>query len=76
MAELALAHRISNAVEAAYRRADTVEKRRTMIADWAEFLTENRLTPFALDAANQCPGGTCHCCGPTEAGSSAPICIY
>lgn len=38
MAEVALAHRISNAVEAAYRRGDMVEKRRAMMGDWAGFL--------------------------------------
>ncbi|WP_259444707.1 tyrosine-type recombinase/integrase [Neotabrizicola shimadae] len=38
MAEVALAHRISNAVEAAYRRGDMVEKRRAMMEDWAGFL--------------------------------------
>ena len=38
MAEVALAHRISNAVEAAYRRGDMVEKRRRMMADWAGYL--------------------------------------
>jgi integrase len=38
MAEVALAHRISNAVEAAYRRGDMVEKRRAMMTDWAAFL--------------------------------------
>jgi integrase len=38
MAEVALAHRISSAVEAAYRRGDMVEKRRVMMADWAAFL--------------------------------------
>ncbi len=38
MAEVALAHTISNAVEAAYRRGDMMEKRRTMMAAWAEFL--------------------------------------
>ena len=38
MAEVALAHRISNAVEAAYRRGDMIEKRRRMMADWADFL--------------------------------------
>ncbi len=41
MAEVALAHRISNAVEAAYRRGDMVEKRRKMMADWADFLRED-----------------------------------
>jgi len=38
LAEVALAHRVSNAVEAAYRRGDMVEKRRRMMADWADFL--------------------------------------
>jgi integrase len=38
MAEVALAHRISNAVEAAYRRGDMIEKRRAMMAEWAAFL--------------------------------------
>jgi integrase len=38
MAEVALAHRISNATEAAYRRGDMIEKRRGMMADWAAFL--------------------------------------
>ncbi len=38
MAEVALAHRISNAVEAAYRRGDMVEKRRAMMSDWAAFI--------------------------------------
>jgi integrase len=39
MAEVALAHRISNAVEASYRRGDMVEKRRKMMSDWAGYLT-------------------------------------
>ncbi|MGR3513498.1 MAG: tyrosine-type recombinase/integrase [Paracoccaceae bacterium] len=39
MAEIALAHRVPNAVEAAYRRGDLLEKRRTMMNSWAEFLT-------------------------------------
>lgn len=38
MAELALAHRVADAVEAAYRRGDMVKKRRAMMADWAGFL--------------------------------------
>ncbi|MBN7783667.1 integrase arm-type DNA-binding domain-containing protein [Ponticoccus gilvus] len=38
LAEVALAHKISSAVEAAYRRGDMVEKRRRMMADWASFL--------------------------------------
>ena len=39
MAEVALAHRISSAVEAAYRRGDMIEKRRQMMAEWEKFLT-------------------------------------
>jgi integrase len=38
IAEVALAHKISNAVEASYRRGDMVEKRRRMMADWAVFI--------------------------------------
>lgn len=38
MAEIALAHRVGNEVERAYRRGDMVEKRRAMMADWARFL--------------------------------------
>ncbi|MBM4230767.1 MAG: integrase, partial [Gammaproteobacteria bacterium] len=37
MAEMALAHTISSAVEASYRRGDMVEKRRRMMEDWASF---------------------------------------
>lgn len=39
MAEVALAHKVANAVEASYRRGDMVEKRRKMMAAWAEHLT-------------------------------------
>jgi len=38
MAEVALAHRVANAVEASYRRGDMVEKRRAMMIDWEHFL--------------------------------------
>jgi len=38
MAEVALAHKISNSVEAAYRRGDQMEKRRHMMEAWAQFL--------------------------------------
>lgn len=43
MAETALAHKISNAVEAAYRRGDMIERRRRMMGDWAEFLAGARM---------------------------------
>ncbi|EAQ11165.1 putative P4-family integrase [Rhodobacterales bacterium HTCC2654] len=39
MAEVALAHKVSNSVEAAYRRGDQLEKRRQMMSAWAAFLT-------------------------------------
>jgi integrase len=40
IAEKALAHRVPNAVEAAYRRTDFFEKRRALMAKWAEYLTK------------------------------------
>jgi integrase len=39
IAEMALAHTVSNAVEAAYRRGDMLEKRREMMQVWADFLS-------------------------------------
>jgi hypothetical protein len=38
MAEVSLAHRINNAVEASYRRGDMIEKRRRMMGEWGGFL--------------------------------------
>ena len=38
LSQMALAHTIGSAVEAAYRRGDMFEKRRRLMADWAEFL--------------------------------------
>jgi integrase len=37
VAEMALAHTLSNKVEAAYRRGDLIDKRRQMMEDWAAF---------------------------------------
>ena len=37
VAEMALAHTISNAVERAYRRGDLFEKRRRLMVDWAAY---------------------------------------
>lgn len=37
VAEMALAHTIGDKVEAAYRRGDLFEKRRHLMADWADF---------------------------------------
>lgn len=38
VAEMALAHTIGNAVEAAYRLGDLFEKRRLLMADWADYI--------------------------------------
>lgn len=37
VAEAALAHTVSNKVEAAYRRTDFLDKRRTLMRDWGKF---------------------------------------
>jgi integrase len=41
LAEMALAHAVSNAVEAAYRRGDMFEKRRRLMTDWADYCAGN-----------------------------------
>lgn len=46
MVEMAIAHAIGNKAEAAYRRGDQFEKRRTLMGAWAKFLT----TPVAKGA--------------------------
>ena len=38
LSELALAHRVGNAVSRAYNRADQIERRRQMMQHWANFL--------------------------------------
>lgn len=38
MAEIALAHKVSNAIEASYRRGDMIEKRRQMMAAWTDYI--------------------------------------
>ncbi|AJP73702.1 tyrosine-type recombinase/integrase [Sphingomonas hengshuiensis] len=40
IAEAALAHTVSNKVEAAYRRTDFLDKRRLLMRDWATFCTK------------------------------------
>ena len=40
VAEMALAHSIGNAVEAAYRRGDLLEKRTVLMEAWARYCTE------------------------------------
>jgi hypothetical protein len=39
VAEIALAHAVSDKTEAAYRRGDLFEKRRGLMTDWATFCT-------------------------------------
>jgi integrase len=39
LAEQALAHVVGSAVERSYRRTDVLERRRALMAEWAEFLT-------------------------------------
>lgn len=43
MAEFSLAHTIESKTEAAYLRTDMLEKRRTMMQDWANFLYRNNI---------------------------------
>jgi integrase len=38
VAEAALAHKLGNAVEQAYARSDLFEKRKQLMADWANYL--------------------------------------
>lgn len=40
LAEIALAHKVGNAVEQAYRRGDMVAKRRQMMMDWGAFVSK------------------------------------
>ncbi|HEV2575115.1 MAG TPA: integrase arm-type DNA-binding domain-containing protein [Beijerinckiaceae bacterium] len=42
MMDIALAHTVSDKVEAAYRRGDMFEKRRRLMADWAQFCAQPR----------------------------------
>lgn len=45
LAEQALAHTLESKVEAAYRRGDALEKRRTMMEEWAKFCASSGLEP-------------------------------
>jgi integrase len=40
VAEMALSHTVGNAVEAAYRRGDLIEKRKLLMAKWAKFCSD------------------------------------
>ena len=41
VSEMALAHAVANKVEAAYRRGDLLDKRRSMMQDWSDFVIGN-----------------------------------
>lgn len=43
VSEMALAHAITDSVEAAYRRGDLLEKRSALMSDWASFCADSRL---------------------------------
>ena len=45
VAEMALAHTISNKVEAAYRRGDLFEKRKQLMHDWGIYAFSHSLPP-------------------------------
>lgn len=49
MAEVALAHKVSNTVEAAYRRGDMIEKRRTMMQAWSDFVNSKAAGDNVVD---------------------------
>lgn len=53
VAEMALAHAIGDKVEAAYRRGDLFEKRRLMMADWAQFLAKPEGTTKVIPLAGK-----------------------
>lgn len=44
VAEAALAHTVSNTVEAAYRRTDCLDKRWLLMCDWGAFVSEREAT--------------------------------
>ena len=51
--EQALAHTIGNAVEAAYRRGDLLERRRELMETWAQYVTQpssSNVMPFRKEA--------------------------
>jgi len=49
---MALAHTVSNAAEAAYRRGDLFEKRRKLMEAWADFIGSPRLRRAVIPLKN------------------------
>ena len=58
VAEMALAHAIGDKVEAAYRRGDLFEKRRVMMADWAQFLAKVETKGEVIDMQSKRAGSS------------------
>ena len=54
--EMALAHTIANKAEAAYRRGDMFEKRRRMMADWADYCAGNGVAGAEVVPLRAAPG--------------------
>jgi integrase len=57
VAEMALSHTVGNAVEAAYRRGDLIEKRKILMERWAKFCGEGgsfRSRAFRLSKTSRC----------------------
>ena len=48
VAEAALAHKVRNQIEAAYRRTDLFERRRRLMDDWATYLAGETRDPEAV----------------------------
>ena len=42
VAEAALAHKVRNPIEAAYRRSDLFERRRRLMDDWVDYLDQSK----------------------------------
>ena len=56
VAEAALAHAIPDAVEAAYRRGDLFDKRRKLMAAWAEYCAKRPARSCNCTRRNRAPG--------------------
>ena len=52
VAETALAHVIGNKVERAYARSDLLERRRTLMQQWADYVTQKEEAVAKLPEAN------------------------
>ena len=63
VAEQALAHTLTDKVEAAYRRGDLFEKRRRLMADWASFCARVNTTGEVVPIRGSCPSSWCRSCG-------------